>query len=601
MTAPIQVLSKPGPKSSLPTPPLPVLKEVEDPTLAATEPKPIEIAAFTNSELKLIDALIFLEIHKNYGLAFGLLSEVIREGKETRTEAAYQLGLAAQELGLYSEFRAQMLKVLSDKDPEWQKRAARSLALGAALGDKDLVPILDPNIEEHKSSLKEAHQYQIDRAKYYIDQGNLNLALEVSGEVPESSQVAPEALFLASVLSYRLGQATKALEFQQRALNALEKNKPSSEFRSLIGLTLARLYFQKGDYTNAFKSYLLVDKKHAEWPQAMIEQAWTQILSNDPEGAAGNMFTLHTDFLKHRFAPESYVVRTVGYLNLCQYGDGMKVLYEFKKRYEPIGAQIKSFLDQKPKDIFYYETLRGVFARPNEKSINGLPRSLIVDLARHPNFISEQSLINDTEDQIAKLNGLTVALIQTERDIIKKQTELQGTMGELRKRQKKNEFADELESLERKINGLKAQQIIAKRGRDSIKDLRTQSLARMEKEKDRFKLRAGQALKERLEDMQSTLSKTLDQSELLAYEIFSGAGEHLRQQLAGAEAKEKGTVSVSAGDGKSVKWSFQGEVWEDELGHYRSSLKNVCSNDDRSTSQSAATSKNESSQEGVKK
>lgn len=569
----------------------PVLKEILDPTTVSAEAAPVQVTSLTKGELKLIDALIFLDIHKHYGLAFGLLSELIAESKELRTEAAYHLGISAQGLGLYSEFRNQLLKVLRDKDSEWQKRAARALAMGAAPGDRDLVPILDPKVEEHKISLSGAHQYQLNRAKYYVDQENLTTALSALEQVPETATLAPEALFLKSVLTYRRGNLKEALSIQEKALANLEKNKPSSEFKSIIGLALARMRFQTGDYQAAFKNYLLVDKRHAEWPQAMIEQAWAQILSNDPEGAAGNMFTLHTDFLKHRFAPESYVVRTVGYLNLCQYGDGMKVLYDLKKRYEPIAGLMDDFAKKNPVDLYFYDTLREVVSKRNEKMINGLPRALIVDLARHPNFLSEQSLINDTEDQIAKLNGLTVSLIQAERDIIKKQTDIQGQLVEMRKTQKKNEFASEIENLERKIAGLKLQQTIAKRARDSIKDLRTQSLARMEKEKDLFKLRAGKALKARFLEMRETLAKTLDQSELLAYEVFSGAGEHLRQQLAGAESKDKGRLSVKAGDGKSVKWEFKGEIWEDELGHYRSSLTNVCSNDDRMPSSNGGASK----------
>ncbi len=81
--------------------------------------------------------------------------------------------------------------------------------------------------------------------------------------------------------------------------------------------------------------------------------------------------------------------------------------------------------------------------------------------------------------------------------------------------------------------------------------------------------------------MEKRLSHTLEQSELLAYEIYSGAGEHLRFQLAGGEAKPQGQLSVQKGSGKSLKWEFKGEVWEDELGHYRSSLKNVCGQEDR--------------------
>ena len=58
----------------------------------------------------------------------------------------------------------------------------------------------------------------------------------------------------------------------------------------------------------------------------MVEQAWTQVLAGDHEGAAGNMFSLHTDFFKKAYAPDTYIVRTVGYLNLCQYGDSLQTI-----------------------------------------------------------------------------------------------------------------------------------------------------------------------------------------------------------------------------------------------------------------------------------
>jgi len=36
---------------------------------------------------------------------------------------------------------------------------------------------------------------------------------------------------------------------------------------------------------------------------------------------------------------------------------------------------------------------------------------------------------------------------------------------------------------------------------------------------------------------------------------------------------------LKAEKGKSFNWKFKGEIWEDEIGHYRSSLKNVCPSD----------------------
>ncbi len=558
------------------TPSIPEYKPIAEAQLKNQEPALIEIAKMSESELKLIDALIFLELHKNYGLAFGLLAELIKESAQIRTEASFHLGLSSLGLGLYSEFKTQLQKVMKDKNSDWQKRASLALSKGAGPGDKDLVAYLDPKLDELKADPADADQYQLNRAQYYLEKNNLSRASEALQEISESSPLFVDSLVLKSILQYRSGALKDSVATQTEALKTLERSRPQSEIKSISALTLARLYFQLGQYKDAFQAYLKVDKSHAEWPQAMVEEAWSQILSEDYVGAAGNMFSLHTDFFKHRFAPESYVVRTVGYLNLCQYGDGMKVLYDFKKRYTPIHEMMTSYKAKGKKDSDYYEALRGVFKNPNEKVIDGLPRPLIIDLARHPSFLSEQKGINSLEDQVTKINNLTVELLQTEQSLAKRQSEIITKISEIKKLGNPQDTAPDVRKFETVLAGLKIQQAIAKRARTSIKDLREQSLARMDKEKDGLKARAGLALKNRFVDMDELLTKTLDQSELLSYEIYSGAGDHLRYQLAGGDTDQKTKIELKQGDGKTVKWEFKGEVWEDEIGHYRSSLKNVC-------------------------
>ena len=188
----------------------------------------------------------------------------------------------------------------------------------------------------------------------------------------------------------------------------------------------------------------------------------------------------------------------------------------------------------------YYDVVKTLFQKPDERSINGLPRPFVVELARHPNFTNEQKMVNFLEDQATKFNNLTVELIETERQIIRKQTEAQNTIADINKRKKGAEAQKEVDQLLRSIAGLKIQQAIAKRARTSIKDLRQQALARMEKEKEQFKLKGGQALKHRFAQMSSTLTKTLDQSELLAWmepivtprlkSVFLVHGEPLQQE-----------------------------------------------------------------------
>jgi hypothetical protein len=144
-------------------------------------------------------------------------------------------------------------------------------------------------------------------------------------------------------------------------------------------------------------------------------------LGEDYEGAAGNMFSLHTDFFKNAFSPESYVVRTVGYLNLCQYGDGVQVLNEMRQKYSPWKQKLESYKTSHKASIAYYDTVKSWAKNSDLKEVDGLPRSFIVELARHPGFVSIQKQINNYEDEIQRFNNISLTLLKTEKDLLEKQ------------------------------------------------------------------------------------------------------------------------------------------------------------------------------------
>ena len=63
--------------------------------------------------------------------------------------------------------------------------------------------------------------------------------------------------------------------------------------------------------------------------------------------------------------------------------------------------------------------------------------------------------------------------------------------------------------------------------------------------------------------------------------------------MAGGEANktDKQPASLTPDDKDNYAWKHKGEVWDDEIGHYRSSLKNVCPQEEDRTpsSENAAT------------
>lgn len=572
-------------------PELKIVAEVQEPQLDMTidaKPEMVPLVDMKPNDYKMLQALIFLEYQKNYELALGLFAELM-EDPEYRTEAWYNYALTAKGLGLNSEFRMALIKVATDtKSREWQEKAVQKLIENISSLKISDVKYIDPLITKYDIDTTQNEAYQMYRAKYYLEAGQLGHVEDALIFIGEKSPNFPEATFISALSFYRQGKVDDAIMTLNRLLEMTEKDRKGL-IRNVAALTVGRIYFQKGAYKDSFQSYLKVDKSTPLWLQAMTEQAWTQIMAEDYEGAAGNMFSLHTDFFKNAFAPESYTVRTVGYLNLCQYGDGIQVLNEMKKKFGPLKAQLQSYQSANDKKVTnYYETVKAWLKNSNQKTVDGLPRSFIVELARHPSFTVPQTEINTYEDEISRFNKVTLSLLNREKTVMKKAGDAGREISEIRKKlidnKKDADLKAKLATAEKRQMSFKIQQFIAKKARTSIKKLREMGVARMEKEKGELRVEAGKALKNRMTQLAGGLYRVLEQNEVLAYELYSGAGEHIRYQMAGGNITEKERPELKVDSGKSLNWKFQGEIWEDEVGHYRSSLKNVCPQDDKITS-----------------
>jgi hypothetical protein len=571
-------------------PELKVLNETGDPNLETVEAKPAlqPMIDMKPNDYKMLQALIFLEYQKNYELALGLFSELM-EDPEYRTEAWYNYALTAKGLGINSEFRMGMIKVATDaKNKEWQEKAVHNLVDNISILKVSDVKYIDPLITTYDIDTTQNETYQMYRAKYYLEAGQLGQVEDALIFIGEKSKNYPEATMINALSLYRQGKVDDAIMTLNKLMELTDGDRKGL-IRNVGALTLGRMYFQKGAYKDSFQSYLKVDKTNPMWLQAMTEQAWTQIMAEDYEGAAGNMFSLHTDFFKNAFAPESYTVRTVGYLNLCQYGDGIQVLTEMKKKFGPLKAKLSAYQTANDKvPLHYYDTIKTWLKNSDRKEVDGLPRAFIVEMARHPSFTVPQTEINSTEDEIARFNKVTLTLLAREKTTMKKANEAGKEISEIRKKlidnKKSTSLTESLAKAEKRQMSFKIQQFIAQKARTSIKKLREMGIARMEKEKADLRLEAGNALKGRMIQLAGGLNRVLEQNEVLAYELYSGAGEHIRYQMAGGEITEKERPELKVEANKSLNWKFQGEIWEDEVGHYRSSLKNVCPQDDKITS-----------------
>lgn len=556
-----------------------ILNPVAAPVTQEPQVTLVKMDELKPNDYKLLQALIFLEIQKNYELAMGLFAELM-DDPEHRIEALYNYAQTAKGMGLNSEFREYMIQVAKEtKNKDWQQRATEALVKNITVLQHSDIAMIDPLVSKYELDVTKNDDYQLTRAKYYSEVGQLGLVEDALIYISETSPRYPDALMLSSLLSYRQGKVDEAIINLERLMQITEANK-TSQIRSVGALTLARMQFQKSQYKDAFQSYLKVDKSNPLWLQAMIESAWTQILGEDYEGAAGNMFSLHTDFFKNAFAPESYVVRTVGYLNLCQYGDGAEVLNDMRQKYSPWKKKLEAYNSTHKDPLNYYDTVKSWIKNSDLKEVDGLPRSFIVELARHPGYMSVQKQINTYEDEISRFNRIALNLINMERDLLKKQNAASKELADAKTKIGKNSPSEgavqAIQTAEKKLLSYRIQYHIANKARTSIKNIRAQGLARIDKEKDVLRKAAAKTLQTRFTEMYASLNKVLDQNDVLQYELYSGAGEHLRYQMAGGDVNTKERAELKVQKEKSLNWKFKGEIWEDEVGHYRSSLKNVC-------------------------
>ncbi|MFN8846010.1 MAG: tetratricopeptide repeat protein [Bdellovibrionales bacterium] len=559
-----------------------VLQVVAEPIFKESNPVLKDIRTFSSNEFKMIEALIFLQIHKNFEMSFAIFSELFKD-KELEDEARFFYAESARNLKLPKEFRNSLLNVAKNtKNQDLKKSASAELAQHISVLEYLDIKDIEPLVLQYEVDVTSNDAYNYFRAKYYLENGNLGQVEDALSLINEKSSYFADSLLISALFNYRQGQVDKAEKQLEQILKVIAKDSPA---RSVAGITLARIYFQKNKFKEAFQAYLEVDKSHPFWMQAMVEQAWTQILSKDFEGAAGNMFPLHTDFFKNAFNAESYVVRTVAYLNLCQFGDASSVLQNLGRKYAPLYGRMEAYLKLKKEPQEFFETVRAWLQNPEQKEVDGIPRSVIVEWAKHPTYISLQKSINSYEDEANAFNQITLNLIQREKDLLQLTNETNKKISEVRtqilnpKNNKEVLKAEELK-LVTQLSALKYESGQTNRARNQVKVVRDSALVRLDQEKKIVRKIASETLQKRFVKLTNDLKNLLEQNEVLQYEIYAGAGEHIRFQTASGEVNKEQRDQLKVEKTKAMKWSFKGEIWEDEIGHFRSSLKSACPPDE---------------------
>lgn len=544
-------------------------------SLKAVEDKIQNVENYTPEEIQLFEAYVLLEDLQKPLPALGSFATLMTQKSALQDSARWGYAHAALALGLRVQYEASLLEFINQGNKTWTARAFDSLNKNSDMDKSVWVQHVSDGQFDALAFEKPTDSYLMLRVHRQIAQKQVKDALETLKQIPPSSAMFGTRAYFEALLDYRQGRLNEAKESLASALQSNPESFSENQIKAKANMLMGRLSFQSRDFNKAFEAYRSVPQNNPVWPEAMMEQALSQILFEDFEGAAGNMFSLHTDFFKKSYSPDSYLIRTVGYLNLCQYADALQVIQDLQRKYKPIlgGLEKYSQATSSEKD---YDTIREFAKNPGAADVRGLARPFLFAWTQDPDFQRHQVRINQFEDELESFRGLSLQVVKIERETTQK---ISAASDALVSANKSGADEEKIAQLKENLERVKTESRLLQLARKSLAQIRPEMTAKIDALKDQRKDLALQALTEKRKVLHSALKGIIDQSEVLLYEIYNGAGDHLRFQAAGGEIETRHTTALTGKEAKAVKWKFKGEIWEDELGHFRSSLSNVCAKD----------------------
>lgn len=564
-----------------------VVNKVQYVLKPTTEVKPLPYKPLSEEHLKMVAALILFEKGNHCHMIMGLFHQ-LQQAENTEAEATYHLGACAHQLKMEQAAFNNLSKLVASEDKEFGKDALALLA-------KDLPIIYEKDFYKVMKSAKNSKALITDEsrdnvtyrmAKGAYRAGDYKTSATWADQVSEKSEYYDDARFLSAMNAFANGEKGKALKKLEALWENLEARKVgNSNIRALTAVNLARMYFAQKKYDKAFAHYMQVPKDHSLWVQALIEQGWTQIALEDYSGAIGNMYSLHSPYFKAVYQPESFVVRTIGYLNICQYGDAYKTLSWLEHDYRDYSDKMSAYLNANKAPLAIYNTVKNYIRGKSTDSVEGVPYQIWRELARRKDFLNLQSALNDKLDETKRYEGVNEkikaekASIRARAEQSKKQFDKWRSEIAKAKKNAKDlvQYEANLKLEKERTIGYRFQLSILEQSREGYLNFQKQSQARLDKETSTLTAKAGETLLKRASSMKTDMSRVLENNEFLRYEVFAGSGENIRYQVAGGKVSgEVSRIPASIKPTKMMNWSFDGEFWEDEIGSYRSSLQNAC-------------------------
>lgn len=517
-----------------------------------------------------------------------MLSHYLLSKGINKPEVRFFLGSCQHKKKLYSESVPLLASVIVTGIDYYTQMAVEHLLDDLPTGYEAVIADALAPIEVYrKLDQKQKDFYNYILAKGRFIEGKYLDSSKLAEIVSSKSKFYKDAQFLLGASEYLRDNTKGGIQILATLATKFTEMELNTDLYSLTQITLARFHFELGQYKEAIKAYDKVYREHPMWFDSLTEKGWTQVRLQQYPEAIGNMYTLHSPFFKSVFKPETYVIRTIGYLNMCQFPDADKTLAYLEDVY-PTWRTLVSEYSQK--NLSHYNTVTAYLSGGSQKDVDGLPFPIIREMARDKEYIVLQKKLNNIIDEITFYNNAVNEILSIRNGIKSEmaaaESVVKGLEEEIKVLDQKKKF-EQAKNKEEALSTAKMKLVtgayrlsLIDQGFVNYRKLTGDSTKRVIKIRDAYIGQAEDALKLALSGVDNKMAKVLKNNELLRYEVYANSGKNIRYRSAGGQVVGRTQASIQnakkSGKGKDYGWEFKGEFWADEIGKFVSNVENLC-------------------------
>ena len=183
------------------------------------------------------------------------------------------------------------------------------------------------------------HYYQ---GEYDWERGFFGWGEKHFSQIPEDSFYYNKYLFVHALRLIYDNRIDEAISTLKTIIGNLEDGDP---LKDDARKTLARLFYEKGQFVEADLLYQQIEMNIVEQSQTLLERAWAHYRMGNPERAMGLLYSFEAPSYVNSFTPEFYILKSFIYKDVCHYRAALDVLNQFKSRY---GGSLESIYRRKP-------------------------------------------------------------------------------------------------------------------------------------------------------------------------------------------------------------------------------------------------------------